>query len=83
MASSSDKSGDAPGTTTPQAPAGAVELEEDALTGVAGGVDGGSLKSELGRRPSKWKMASLDGKGNDVLTEEITIVAENVTYKPG
>ena len=65
--------------------AGAVELDEDALGQAQGGyfkgVDGLSAETNTQDHrtfPSKWKMASFDGKGNDVITEEITIVAEQV-----
>ena len=58
-----------------------IELAEDELQGVTGGS---SLRAApQGTRYSKWKMASLDGKGNDVLTEEIAIVHESIGYKPG
>ena len=65
--------------------AGAVELDEDELGQAQGGyfkgVDG--LSAEVDAQhlecfPTQWKMASLDGKGNDVMTEEITIIAEQV-----
>lgn len=67
---------------------GAVELDEDALGEAQGGyfkgVDGLSAETNTTDHRafvSKWKMASFDGKGNDVVTEEITIVAENIKRK--
>lgn len=65
--------------------AGAVELDEDELGQAQGGyfkgVDG--LSAETNTKDhhaviSKWKMASFDGKGNDVVTEEITFVTEKI-----
>lgn len=67
---------------------GAVELEEDALGEAQGGyfknVDGLSVEinpDDQHCSGSKWKMASFDGKGNDVMTEEITIVSEHIKRK--
>ena len=50
---------------------GAVELDEDELGQAEGGTkfEGPSLK---------WKVNGFDGKGNDVVTEEITIVHEYI-----
>ena len=67
--------------------AGAVELDEDELGQARGGyfkgADGLSAEVDTAPQglecfPKSWKMASLDGKGNDVMTEEITIIAEQV-----
>ena len=33
--------------------------------------------------PSEWKVSEFDGKSNNVVSEEISIVTENVIYKPG
>ena len=63
--------------------AGAIELDEDELGHAQGGyfkgVDGLSAETNTQDHRafvSKWKMASFDGKGNDVVTEEITFVTE-------
>ena len=47
----------------------AVELEESALDDVAGGLE---------MFPKSWKIANLDGKGNDVMTEELTLTHEAI-----
>lgn len=64
-------------------PDNAIELDETQLENVTGGGDSSltSWKVSPPREtsfPSKWKMASFDGKGNDVVTEEIVFVVENV-----
>lgn len=48
---------------------GAVDLDERALDDVAGGFEA---------FPKAWKVNGFDGKGNDVVTEEIVFVAERV-----
>lgn len=52
---------------------GAVELDEDEL----GGVDGG-VKFDSPDRTS-WKVNGLDGKGNDVITDEADKTGWKVT----
>lgn len=66
---------------TPETTADAVELGEGELNTVTGGgtLKGATQAAQLG----SWKMASMDGKGNDVLTEELTLVKKKARFKPG
>ena len=50
---------------------GAVELDEDELGQAEGGV-------KFESPALKWKVSCFDGKGNDVVTEEITIAHEYI-----
>lgn len=62
-------------------PDGAVELDEDALAEAQGGVklDGVSLKRGITLDNGlKWKVNGFDGKGNDVVTEEITFAKKDL-----
>lgn len=45
-----------------------IELDESELDQVGGGAD---LRSSKLSSLRSWKMASFDGKGNDVLSEEL------------
>ncbi len=53
---------------------GAVELDETELSGAAGGYD---LYTAY---PSKWKISGFDGKGNDVVTEDVNLTTK--TFYP-
>lgn len=67
--------------TTITTPDNATELDETQLENVTGGGDSSLTSWKVSPQtsfPSKWKMASFDGKGNDVVTEEIVFVVENV-----
>ena len=77
----STKHGGTPSPTRGQA----VELDERAL----GQVSAGGLGSLIRRTatitpdhrrtpPEVWRIDGFDGKGNDVVTEEVTLVVEKV-----
>ena len=60
-------------TDATQAADATQELGDRELEQVTGGALAGYETF-----PRQWKMASLDGKGNDVLTEEMTIAHESI-----
>ena len=60
-------------TDATQEPRAARELGDGELEQIAGGAL--AVHRPV---PGKWKMASFDGKGNDVVTEEISFVHEPI-----
>lgn len=89
VAMSSKRNQDAKTETATTTHAGTIELDETQLEDVAGGSDGAASvaswkvsKHGESTFPSKWKVSSFDGKGNDVMTEEIVLVVENVERRP-
>lgn len=59
----------------------ATELGENELVGVTGGAAYAAESRDTQAVLGRWKVSSMDGKGNDVIVEDVTLVGEKIVPK--